>query len=229
MLLRLASATILVTYTSALYFLSFLGPVLVINHLRALPIAVLLAIAIVGFGVAGVTFLLLLIATKHFLIGTIESSHRTNFPNSDARKWFAANVVNSIHTQSPFAPMTMGVAQLASWYYRGMGAKIMGFVFLGVRSRISDPWFVELGENVVIGAEAVILGHLGHGDHLILGRVVIGNGVVIGMRAVIFPDVRIGKHARVGAGAVVVRGTTIADGETWAGVPARKISSANHV
>jgi acetyltransferase-like isoleucine patch superfamily enzyme len=53
---------------------------------------------------------------------------------------------------------------------------------------------------------------------------VIGDGVVVGMRAVIFPDVRIGHYARVAAGAIVVRGTTIPDGETWAGVPARKIS-----
>lgn len=226
MFLRLTSAIALVTYMVALYFLSFLGPVLAINHFRTLPIAVLLAMAIVGWGAAGLTFLWLLVTTKRILIGPVMGSGRTSFLDQNVRRWFMAYLANSIVTQSPFAPMAMSVSQLATWYYRGMGAKIRGVLFLGARSRIADPWFVDLGENVMIGAEAVILGHLGHGDHLILGRVVVGAGAVIGMRAVIFPDVRIGEHACVGAGAVVVRGTTIADGETWAGVPARLISSA---
>jgi len=68
-----------------------------------------------------------------------------------------------------------------------MGAKIPGSVLLGARSRISDPWFLEVGENVTIGADAVILGHLGHGKEIILGRVEIGEGAIVGMRAVIFP------------------------------------------
>lgn len=226
MLARLASVTVGSIYIVTLYFFSFLSPVLFISHFRSLHIAVLLLMSIVGFGFAGWTFLLLLILTKKILIGHIENSGRTNIQTLHGQRWFSAAMLGSVLMQSPFWPMTNGLSPLASWYYRGMGAKMPGSVLLGARSRLSDPWFVEMEEKVTIGAEAVILGHLGHGDEIILGRVVIGEGAIVGMRAVVFPDVRIGKYARVGAGAVVVRGTVIPDGEIWAGVPARKISPA---
>lgn len=105
-----------------------------------------------------------------------------------------------------------------------MGAKIDGLLVLGTGARSSDPWLIELGANVLVGADAVILGHIGDGERVFLGRVVVGEATVIGMRSVIFPHVRIGPNVRIGAGSVVVRGTTIPDGETWAGVPARKLS-----
>jgi hypothetical protein len=222
--LRIAVATVFSAYKGVLYFLSFLGPVLVIDHFRSLPTAVLLAMTIVGFGIAGSVFLSLLVLTKKLLIGPVPNTGRTTIRTSDGQKWFSAAMTTSILVHSPFRSMTSGLSLFASWYYRGMGAKMPGSVVLGARSRISDPWFLEVGENVTIGADAVILGHLGHGREIIPGRVVIGDGSIVGMRAVIFPDVRIGSYARVGAGAIVVRGTVIADGETWAGVPARRIS-----
>jgi len=215
---------ILSIYKGLLYFLSFLGPVLVIAHFRSLPAAILLAIAIAGFGFAGFIFLSLLILTKRLLIGPVESTGHIKIHTNEGKKWFVAALSTTILVHSPFRSMTNGFSPLAQWYFRGMGAKMPNSVLLGAGSRISDPWFLEVGRNVIIGADAVILGHLGHSDGVILGRVTIGDGAVIGMRAVIFPDVCIGSYARVGAGAIVVRGTVIPNGETWAGVPARKIS-----
>ena len=221
--LRLASAAMVSAYRGLVYFLSFLGPVLVIDHFRRLPVAALLALAIAGFGFAGIVFLSLLVLTKKHFIGPVRDIECTGIHTSDGRRWFSAAMLTTILIHSPFRFMTSGLSLFAAWFYRGMGAKIPGSVLLGARSRISDPWFLEVGENVTIGADAVILGHLGHGKEIILGRVEIGEGAIVGMRAVIFPGVRIGRHARVGAGAVVTRGTIIPDGETWAGVPARKI------
>ena len=216
--------SIFAAYTAVLYFLSFLGPVLVLYHLRSLPAAALLAMAIVGCGVAGTVFLGLLVVSKKLLIGPLEYTGVTTLYTREGKRWFSAAMFTNILVHCPFRSMLCGLSLFAPYYYRGMGAKMPDSVFFGANSRISDPWFLEVGEGVVIGAEAVILGHLGHGDKVILGRVVIGDRAVIGMRAVIFPDVLIGKHARVGAGAIVVRGTVIGDGETWAGIPARKLS-----
>ena len=226
-LVRFASSVTLWLYTGFLYFLSFLGPVLVIDHFRFLPTAVLLALAIIGFGAAGAIFLSLLILTKQLIVGPIENTGRANLDTKDGRKWFSAVMLTTIQINSPFASLVTGVSVLASWYYRGMGAKMPDSVLLGARTRISDPWFLEVGENVTIGGDAFILGHLGHGEEIILGRIVIGDGAVVGGRAVVLPDVRIGSNARIGAGAVVTRGTVIADGETWAGVPARRISAGD--
>lgn len=222
-MLRFAIATAFSVYKGLLYFLSFLGPVLIIVHFRSLPTAVLLAMVLVGYGVSGAIFLSLLVLTKKLVIGPLEPG-RTTLHTKHGRSWFRAAMSTTILVHSPFRPMTSGLSLFAPFYYRGMGAKMPGSVLLGARSRISDPWFLEVGENVIIGADAVILGHLGHDDEVFLGKVVIGDGAVVGMRAVIFPDVRIGSHARVGAGAIVVRGARIGDGETWAGIPARKIS-----
>lgn len=223
-LLRVAGATMSSLYKGVLYFLSFLAPVLVIGHFRSLPTAVLLAMAIVGFGLAGAIFLSLLVLTKKFLIGPVRITGLQTVHTPEGKKWFLAATLMGILVNSPFRSMTSGLSPFASWFYRGMGARMPDSVLLGGRSRISDPWFLEVGENVNVGGEAVILGHLGHGKEIVLGRVVIGDGAVVGGRAIIFPDVRIGNHARVGAGALVVRGTVIPDGETWAGIPARKIS-----
>jgi hypothetical protein len=211
-------------YKGTLYFLSFLGPVLVIHYFRWLPIIVLLAMAIVGFGVAGFVFLSLLVLIKKLLIGPLNYTGYTSFKAREGRRWFWASTSGIILVHSPFRPMTSGLSLFAAYYYRGMGAKMPGSVTLGPRARIADPWFLEMGEGVVVGSDALILGHLGHGEEILLGRVVIGDGAVVGGRAVIFPDVRIGRSARIGVGAIVVRGTIIGDGETWAGVPARKIS-----
>jgi acetyltransferase-like isoleucine patch superfamily enzyme len=224
LLLRFAIPAFYAVYKGALYFLSFLGPVLVIDYFRWLPAAVLLAMAIVGFGVAGFVFLSLLVLTKKLIVGPLEVTGRTSLFSKEGRKWFMAATSSFIVSGSPFRPMIAELSLFAAYYYRGMGAKMPWSVALGPRARISDPWFVEIGENVIIGTEAVILGHLGYGPEAVLGRVVIGDGAVVGMRAVIFPDVRIGNHARVGAGSIVVRGTIIGDGETWVGSPARKIS-----
>ena len=223
--IRFVGATLCSLYKGVLYFLSFSGPVVAVHHYRSLPVAVLLAFVILGYGFAGVLFLSLLVLTRKVLIGSISCTGSTTLDNEDAKKWFAAAMLMSILVDSPFRPMTTGLSLFASPFYRGMGAAMPYSVLLGVRSRITDPWFVELGEKVTIGGDAVILGHLGHGDQIMLGRVIIGDGSIVGAKAVVFPDVRIGSRARIGAGAVVVRGTIVGDGETWAGVPARKIST----
>lgn len=57
----------------------------------------------------------------------------------------------------------------------------------------------------------------------ICGDVTIGAFVAIGAGATISNLVTIGEHVTIGAGAVVTPHTVIPDGETWVGVPARRI------
>lgn len=53
------------------------------------------------------------------------------------------------------------------------------------------------------------------------GCATIGRAVKIGMNATVLPHVHIGDGARIGAGSVVNR--DVPPGETWVGVPARRI------
>lgn len=85
-----------------------------------------------------------------------------------------------------------------------------------------------------IGARTLLMAgsHVGHDTHIgedcdiapnatIGGCVTIGNRVKVGMNASIRPHVTIGDGARIGQGAAVVR--DVPAGQTWAGVPARRI------
>jgi acetyltransferase-like isoleucine patch superfamily enzyme len=119
--------------------------------------------------------------------------------------------------------MTTGISLLASWFFRGMGARMPESTFLGLETIVKDPWFIEMGEHVSTGSGVLILGHITYEKGLFLGKVIIGDHVVIGVRSLIFPDVQIGNRAKIGAGSVVLRGTRIPEGETWAGVPAKKV------
>jgi carbonic anhydrase/acetyltransferase-like protein (isoleucine patch superfamily) len=57
----------------------------------------------------------------------------------------------------------------------------------------------------------------------ICGDVIIGDRVLVGAGAVISDRVTIGDDAVIGAGTVVLPATVINDGETWVGVPARRL------
>lgn len=69
---------------------------------------------------------------------------------------------------------------------------------------------VHIGEDCDIAPNATIG-----------GLVTIGDRVKIGLGAVINPRVTIGNGARIGSGTVVIR--DVPPGETWVGVPARRI------
>ena len=89
-----------------------------------------------------------------------------------------------------------------------------------------DPPLIEMGDNCIVGHDATLFCHAIEGRHFALGRIHLGNNVTIGATAVIMSDVVIGDGALVSAGAVVRKGTRIGAGETWGGVPAKLLGRA---
>jgi hypothetical protein len=92
---------------------------------------------------------------------------------------------------------------------------------------IHDPPFVEIGDNSVIGQSALLVPHVIEGSKLAHYPIRIGNNVTIGAHAVVLADVIIGDNAIVATGAVVTKGTRIGVGEIWGGMPARLLGKAN--
>jgi acetyltransferase-like isoleucine patch superfamily enzyme len=90
---------------------------------------------------------------------------------------------------------------------------------------------LEIGADTMIGAHSYIITE-NHGTQrkeipysqqgFVGADVRIGNNVWIGCHVTILPGVVIGDNAIIGAGAVVTK--NVPSGETWGGVPAKKIN-----
>ena len=98
------------------------------------------------------------------------------------------------------------------------------YVFLGSYHQL------DIGEDTMIGAHTYIttVNHVTRRKDIPYSKqgfegadVKIGNNVWIGCHVTILPGVTIEDHAIIGAGAVVTR--DVPSGETWVGVPAKKI------
>jgi len=107
-------------------------------------------------------------------------------------------------------------------FYRCMGMKIGDNCQIN-STHISDPCLITIGKKVTIGGSATVIGHYGVGGLLVLAPVVIGDGATIGLKATVMGGVEIGAGAKVLSNSVVLPKTVIPAGETWGGVPAKKI------
>ncbi len=86
---------------------------------------------------------------------------------------------------------------------------------------ILDPPLTWIGANCIIGHDAVLFSHAIEGSRFSLSGIRLGNNVTIGATAVIMSGVKVGDNAIVSAGAVVTEGTCIGAGEIWGGIPAK--------
>ena len=120
-----------------------------------------------------------------------------------------------------WATVVHPAASLAAGFVPGVGSVILAQVV------VTTP--VELGEHVVmmphvlithdavVGAFATFAGRVSLG-----GGVVVGRSAYLGQGSSVRENVRVGDGAVVGMGAVVLR--DIPAGETWVGLPARRLA-----
>ncbi len=90
---------------------------------------------------------------------------------------------------------------------------------------ILDPPLVEIGANSAVGQYALLVPHVIESKRLAHYKIRIGDNVTVGAHAVVLSGVSIGDNAIVATGAVVPKGTQIGPNEVWGGVPARLIRS----
>ncbi len=106
-----------------------------------------------------------------------------------------------------------------------MGMKLGRRVFINTEF-ISDPQLITIGDDAVIVGSVHLFAHYGGGGHLTVASVVIGARVTIGEKATVIGDVQIGADAAILRHSVLLPGTRVGIGETWAGVPARRVDRA---
>jgi acetyltransferase-like isoleucine patch superfamily enzyme len=109
--------------------------------------------------------------------------------------------------------------------YQALGARLGPNTYSS--GIILDPKFVEIGGNSIVGQFALLVPHVIEGSRLAHYPIRIGDNVTIGAHAVVLSDVTIGDNAIVATGAIVRKGTRIADGEVWGGVPARVLDPSD--
>ena len=123
-----------------------------------------------------------------------------------------------------FQPLTRSHAvpvPLMRVVYLALGAKLGANSYSG--GTLLDPPLTRVGANCIIGHDSVVICHAVEVDNLAVFPVVMGDNVTIGAKAVILPGVTIGDRAVVAVGAVVPKGTAIGADEVWGGIPARKL------
>lgn len=105
--------------------------------------------------------------------------------------------------------------------YQALGTRLGANTYSA--GTLLDPSLTEFGANCIIGHDAVLFCHAIEGRHFALARIRAGDNVTIGAAAVIMSGVSIGDGAIVSAGAVVLKDTQIGPGEVWGGVPAKRL------
>lgn len=105
--------------------------------------------------------------------------------------------------------------------YLALGARLGANTYSA--GTLLDPPLTEFGANCIIGHDAVLFCHAIEGSHFALSPIRAGDNVTIGATAVVMSGVTIGDGAIVSAGALVLKDTRIGPGEVWGGVPARRL------
>jgi len=113
---------------------------------------------------------------------------------------------------------------------RLMGAKVGENCRFYSLNMFSEPYLIEIGDNVIVSGEVFFVTHDG-GVYLFrdenpdlfghFGRIKVGNNCFIGMGAIILPNVEIGANCIIGAGAVVM--DSIPENSVAVGNPAKVI------
>jgi len=112
------------------------------------------------------------------------------------------------------------------FFYRSMGMKIGRQAELNT-SNISDPALITLEDGVTVGGSATLLAHYAVGGFLVISPLIIRKNATIGLKAILMGGVEIGEGAKILPNSVVLPKTVVPAGETWSGVPAKKVEKTS--
>lgn len=178
----------------------------------------------IGIGLAFFIFgfsLLLVVPIYNILLPTRMKPFKGGYFTLAALPWYVHNALFYLVRFTFLQYVTF--TPFGTWFLRAMGMKIGRRVHI-VTDFISDPQMITLEDDVVVGGSAHLFAHYGGGGHLVIAPVVIGRGATIGLNATVMGDVRIGPRATILPHSVLLPGSRVGEGETWGGVPARRIT-----
>lgn len=119
-------------------------------------------------------------------------------------------------------------------YARAMGVKIGKGCFISTKNFSSEPYLIEIGDNVRIAKNVSFFTHGGvwtlrkkynMNDLDYFGKIKVGNYTYIGDSAIILPGIIIGENCIIGAGSVLTK--SVSDNSVVAGNPAIYITNTD--
>ncbi|MCX7033272.1 MAG: hypothetical protein NT046_04785 [Arenimonas sp.] len=175
------------------------------------------ALAFFVFGFA----LLCLVPVYNWVLPTRAQPFKGGYFSIAAVPWLLHNGLFYLvrFTFLPFVTLT----PMGSWFLSAMGMTLGQRVFINTEY-ISDPRLITIGDDAVIGGSVHLFAHFGGGGHLTVAPVVIGARATIGEKATVMGDVHVGEGAVVLPHSVLLPGSRVGAGETWGGIPARRIA-----
>lgn len=175
-----------------------------------------------GWFVAGLA-LLAVVPLCNRLLPTRLRAYKGSYYSLETLPWFLHNGLfyTVRYTFLPFATLT----PFGLWFLKAMGMTIGKGAFINTE-QISDPGFITVGEDAVIGGSVRIFAHYGGGGHLVIATTVIGPRATLGVGCCVMGDVEVGADAVILPHSVLLPGSRVPAFETWGGVPARPIPKA---
>jgi acetyltransferase-like isoleucine patch superfamily enzyme len=175
-----------------------------------------LAICFFIFGLA----LLVVVPIYNWVLPTRVKPFKGGYYTLHAVPWFLHNGLFYLvrFTFLPFVTLTpFGV-----WFLKAMGMKIGRHAFINTEY-ISDPQLISIGDDAALGGSVRIFAHYGGGGNLVIAPVTVGHRATLGLACCVMGDVIIGDDATILPESVLLPGSRVGAGETWGGVPARRI------
>jgi len=177
------------------------------------------ALAYAAYAVVAVA---LAIGAKELLIGRYRPQRVRAWSSFHVRHWIVVRLVRLV----PWALLEDTEAKVAA--LRALGARIGRRVHLhrGV-DVLSGGWdLIEIGDDATLQREAELGACQLDDGQLVVGAVRIGRGATLATRAGLGPDASVGDGAFVGPLSFVPSGAHVPAGESWQGVPARRVGTA---
>lgn len=128
----------------------------------------------------------------------------------------------TIHVVRVFAGPAFRSSPIWSWYLRLNGARVGKLVWVNSLS-IMDHNLLEFGDDVVIGADVHLSGHIVEHGLLKTAPVRLGAGTVIGVGSVVGVGVTTGPDTQVGALSVIPKYSTLEGFTSYGGVPVQRL------
>ena len=184
---------------------------------HAFAIALGTAVAFFVFGFA----LLVVVPVYNLVLPTRVRPFKGGYYTLRAAPWLLHNALFYLvrYTFLPFVTLT----PFGIWFLKAMGMTIGRHAFINTEY-ISDPQLIQVGDDAALGGSVRICAHFGGGGHLTVAPVTIGARATLGLAVTVMGDVEVGDGATVLPNSVLLPGSRVAAGETWGGVPARRIT-----